>query len=145
MLDVAGLIVDAVFLTIPASVWTYLERHRNPRTSNGKYRPLQRYHQDFIRKHVLCKICRQYWRQRPSPAMQANRFPGQPYSAYLPMDLVEQLVQCLLNEFRYRKGSFIHPFPRFETPETDYYTWELEAIGRVQEQLLVEATALLFW
>lgn len=143
MMDTAGLIVDAVYLTIPASVWTYLEAHPNPRTNNGKYRPIQRYRQDGIRKHVLCNICRQYWKSRV-PLVQANRLPGQPCYAHLPMDLVEELVRCLLSEFRYRKGCFVPPFPHFEIPETEYWTWEMEATQRVQETLQVEATAVLF-
>ena len=137
-LDTAGVIVNAVYVTIPASAWTYLEDHPNPRAHNGKYRPMQRYGQDFERKHVLASICRQYWRLRV-PKRWVNRVPGQPCFRYLPMDLVAQLVRCLLDEFRFREGAFVSPFPRFETSETDYWTWEFEAIQRVQETLQMEA------
>jgi len=130
--------VNAVYVTIPASVWTYLEDRPNPRTHNGKYRPMQRYGQDFERKHGLASICRRYWRLRV-PKRWVNRDPGQPCFTYLPMDLVAQLVRCLLDEFRFHEGAFISPFPRFETSETDYWTWEFEAIQRVQETLQMEA------
>ena len=73
MLDTVGLIVDAVFITIPASVWTWLERRPNPRTADGKYRPTQRYHQDHFRKHFLSNICRYYWQGYRKP-MERNRF-----------------------------------------------------------------------
>ena len=138
MLDTAGVIVDAVCVTIPASVWRYLENHPKPRAPNGKYRPMQRYGQDFQRKHKLASICRQYWRLR-APTGWDDRFSGQPCFTYLPMDLVAQLARCLLDEFRFRQGAFISPFPRFETSETDYWTWEIEAVQCVQETLQMEA------
>ena len=55
------------------------------------------------------------------------------------MDLVAQLLRCLLDEFRFRQGAFMPIFPRFETSETDCWTWEFEALQRAQGTLQMEA------
>ena len=46
MLDAAGLIVDAVYMTCPESVKQHLGKHPNPRTADRQYRPWRRYRED---------------------------------------------------------------------------------------------------
>jgi hypothetical protein len=137
MLDAAGVIVDATFLAMPASVTTFLREHPNPRTSDGKYKPMKRYHQDTFRKHFLANICRTYWRRKGNRKW-TNRSPGEPFHEYLPMELITQLVQWLLDEFQYRQNAFVDPFPRFIIPPGDYVTWKEQAVAGVQEMLLRE-------
>jgi len=142
MLDTTGLIVDAVYMTIPASVWTYLSLHPNPRTHHGKYKPIRRYTGEHSRKHRLAEICRQYWLPYQG-YWNTNRCPGEPYHRYLTMALVGQLVRYLLYEFRCRlRPLFGPPFPRFRTPEEDYKVWEMQAVRGVQEMLHMEAEML---
>jgi len=137
MLDAAGVVVDATFVTIPASVWTYLQAHPNPRACDGKYKPMKRYHQDHFRKHILANICRTYWRGKRA-GKETNRRPGEPFHEYLPMELVEQLVQWLVDEFQYRQNAFIKPFPKFDIPPADYIRWKEEAQAGVREMLREE-------
>ena len=134
MLDTAGLIVDAVFVTIPASAWSHLEHRPNPNTRDGKYRPIRRYHQNHFRKHCLANICRRYWSWYRAPRYR-NRFPREPFYEYLPDELVRQLVSWLLDEFKNRENAFVWPFPEFEIPESDYLNWKEQAIRGVQEML----------
>ena len=104
MLDTTGLIVDAAYVTVPASVWRYLQEHRNPRTVDGEYKTIRRYTQEKDRKRALANICRQYW-FRARGKGRTNRFTWEPYHQYLTMPLVGQLVQFLVNEFGCRSSK----------------------------------------
>jgi len=138
MLDTTGLIVDAVYMTVPASVWRYLQEHRNPRTVDGEYKTIRRYTQEKDRKRALANICRQYW-FRARGKGRTNRFTWEPYHQYLTMPLVGQLVQCLVNKFRYRSSKqFALPFPQFEILDEDYGVWEMQALRGAAEMLQME-------
>ena len=141
MLDAAGLIVDAVYITCPESVQRYLEKHPNPKTTDGQYRPWRRYQECQQRKHLVADVCRQYWRPWRHRG-RSNREPGEPFRRYLQPKLVEQCVQRLLREFRNREYPFKPPFPQFEIPEADYTTWQLQAIQGVQKMLEIETEEL---
>lgn len=141
MLDTAGLIVEAVYVTFPESVHQYLREHPNRKTCDGGYRPMKRYCEDFYRKHMVAVVCRRYWYPYRW-AGDTNRRPNEPFFKYLPMDLVAECVRRLHQEFRDRANSFVPPFPRFTTPQTDYEIWEMQAVRGVQEMLEMEVEEL---
>ena len=137
MLDTAGLIVEAVWVTFPESVRRCLKEHPNPKTRDGGYRPMKRYVEGFNRKHLVAVVCRRCW-YGYRKAGDTNRRANEPFHEYLPMDLVARCVRRLRQEFRARTDAFVPPFPSFATPQMDYEIWEMRAVRGVQEMLEME-------
>ena len=137
MLDAASLIVDAVYVTFPASVKQRLLDRPNPRSNDGTYKPMKRYQQDFYRKHLVALTCRSYWRPVRDRGC-SNRNPEEPCHRHLTPELVGLCVRRLLEEFRRRQNAFCSPLPSFHTPEADYEIWEREAIHGVKDMLNIE-------
>ena len=137
MLDVASLVVDAVYMSFPTSVTEHLRQHPNPRTCDGGYRPMKRYQQNFYRKHMIAVTCRRYWLPYRGRG-RTNRPSWEPCRMYLTSELIGLCVRRLLHEFRHRENAFLPPFPDFITPDEEYRTWEREAIQAVKEILELE-------
>ena len=137
MLDAAGLILEAVFITFPASVKQHLLRNPNPKTADGGYRPMKRYHEHRWRKTIVANVCRRCWRPY-RPPRQSNRKVGEPCHEHLPMDLVVLCARVLIQEFAWRQNAFVDPFLVFDTPPEDYERWELQAMSGAQEMLEME-------
>jgi hypothetical protein len=137
-MDTAGLIVNAVYITLPASVKAYLLEHRNPRTRNGEYAVMSEYTLDFYRRYFIVVNCRRYWRPFSAPGYTTSAA-DEPCRRYLTVELIRNCVRSLLHEFRRRENGFAPPFPAFHTPEEEYQVWERKAIQFIQHLLRIEA------
>jgi len=133
MLDAAGVVVRAVYDTMPASIVTWVEQNRNPRSRDGQYRAIKRFCTDHGRKSRLCDLFRRFYcRQRSE---HVNRQPGEPLREYLSSGLLVLAVRQLLWEIRERRHGFGGFLPKIQVGTEEYVTWFLEATQRVEEHL----------
>ena len=129
MLDAAGVLVRAVYLTMPEVM------HKLKLT----WRPVKRYVEVQRRLHALCSLFRSRYK---------SRCEDEPLHKYLSHPIVVLGVQQLLSEIRWRTHDFVPPKSRndpmleVDLKEWDYKGWERSAIDYVHCMLDAEKEIL---